>query len=163
EPPARLRERRQALRERRRLDEERLAAADVAPRGVGGHERPRLDASAERAGHPRGARGGARGRRRPAPWAPATRPGPGPPSLAAGGLAEAVLGERAQVDVDDRGGAGAREARRLGDQLATLRDEPVPVPGDVGRRLAEAGGAVHLDGDVLRSGPAHEVLAVLPL
>ena len=56
-----------------------------------------------------------------------------------------------------------REALRLGHQLAALGDQAVAVPGQIGGRLAEAGGAVELHGEVLRGRHAHEVLAVLPL
>ena len=46
---------------------------------------------------------------------------------------------------------------------AALGDEAVAVPGEIRRRLAEAGGAVQLHGEVLRGRRAHELLAVLPL
>ncbi len=41
-----------------------------------------------------------------------------------------------------------REALGLGDDLAALGDEAVAVPGEIGGRLAEAGGAVHLHREV---------------
>src|SRR5207249_5872580 len=78
-------------------------------------------------------------------------------------LAEAVLEDRPEVDVDGHRVAGEREPLRLADDLAVLRDEPMAVPGEVRGRLPEARRAVELDGQVLGRGRAHEVLAVLPL
>ena len=78
-------------------------------------------------------------------------------------LAHAVLRQRLQIDVDDDVRAAEREALGLADQLAALGDQAVPVPGEVGGRLAEAGGAVDLHGEVARRRAAHQLLAVLPL
>ena len=59
--------------------------------------------------------------------------------------------------------AARAEAVGLGDQAAALGDQAVAVPGEVGGRLAEAGGAVHLHGEVARRRAAHQLLAILPL
>src|SRR5213076_3392142 len=82
---------------------------------------------------------------------------------AEGRLPHAVLAQRDQIDVGHDRAPVEREALGLGDHLATLGDEAVAVPGEVRRRLAEAGGAVHLDRQVLRGRGAHQLLTVLPL
>src|SRR5437660_725840 len=64
-------------------------------------------------------------------------------------LPHAVLAQRDQIDVGHHRGAVEREALGLRDQLAALGDQPVAIPGQVRGRLAEAGGAVHLHGEVL--------------
>ena len=128
-------------------------------RRVGRHERVRLD---------RGARNAPR-------WRADATSAPGPQSTTRNGrawsrrvgaerrLPHAILRQRLQVDVDLDVRAAEREAWRLGDQPAALGDQAVAVPGQVGGRLAEAGGAVHLHREVARRRAAHQLLPVLPL
>ena len=83
--------------------------------------------------------------------------------LSPGALPQPVLDLRAEIDVDGHRISGERETLRLADDLAALRDEPVPVPREVRGRLPEPRRAVHLDGDVLGRRGAHQLLAVLQL
>ena len=60
--------------------------------------------------------------------------------------AHAVLAQTLQIDIGgDHCAVG--EALRLGETLAILIDQTLPVPGEVGRRFAEAGGRIDIGRD----------------
>ena len=74
---------------------------------------------------------------------------------AVGGVVEGAhahpLGEDAAgVDVGDGQLRLEREALGLGQQIAELVDQPLPVPGEVGGALARPGGGIDIGGDRTR-------------
>ena len=73
----------------------------------------------------------------------------------------ALLEQQVEVDVGHRPPVGVREALRLGEQHAVLVDGRLPVPRQVGRGLALAGGGVGVGGQAARGGRTAEQLAVL--
>jgi len=52
-----------------------------------------------------------------------------------------------EVDVGDDQLLLLGEPLRLGQQVAVLVDQRLPVPGEIGRRLAHTGGGVQIAGD----------------
>ena len=68
--------------------------------------------------------------------------GEGGPVVVEGALPQPVLPDPLEVDVGDRALRACRKPLRLGQHDAELVDHGLPVPGQVGRRLALAGGRV---------------------
>ena len=155
---SRVRQRDQPARERRRQDVKHLGAALVETRRIGRDERVRLDAALEAVEHLRPA-----ALRLPLDRDDAKRRRMARGVLAERRLAHAVLDQHARVDVGERERPRQAEARGLGEDLAAFGDDPLPVPGEIGGRLAEAGGAVHLHRQVLRRRAAHQLVAVVAL
>ena len=155
---SRVRQRDQPARERRRQDVKHLGAALVETRRIGRDERVRLDAALEAVEHLRPA-----ALRLPLDRDDAKRRRMARGVLAERRLAHAVLDQHARVDVGERERPRQAEARGLGEDLAAFADDPLPVPGEIGGRLAEAGGAVHLHRQVLRRRAAHQLVAVVAL
>ncbi len=76
--------------------------------------------------------------------------GMAPDRLAEAVLAHAVLRDPVEIDVRGDELRAVGEAVRLGEQRPVLVDEPVAVPGEIGGRFAEAGGAVEIRGEAAR-------------
>ena len=160
-PAGLRRQRHQPARQRGRLDQEDLAAAGVALGRVGGHERVWLAPPAQllvecrsrrgRRSHRRTRRCGTGPARGCAHWH-RTRSGAGDPGRPRPRSTSAVT-------------ELPRSAKRSVSPSSRPRSaiSALPVPGQVGGRLAEAGGAVHLYRQVPRRRAAHEVLPVLRL
>src|SRR5262249_61091375 len=111
----------QAPRERGGLDEERLPAAEVALRRIGGHEGQGLDPAAEAPEE-----GGVTLIRRIADRNDAERAAVLRRVLAPRSLAEPVLAQRAEIDVRGDGRPLQREPLGRGEKLASLRDHAGP-------------------------------------
>ena len=78
-----------------------------------------------------------------------------------GALAQALGCQGLDVDVDHRGARAVREALGGAQQLPTLVDEGLPVPGQVRGGLPLAGGGVDVGSQVPGGGGAGQQLAVL--
>ena len=137
------------------LDVVGLVAVEVEPVDVGGDERVALDGAPEaevavrRVERERDAAEGARA------------VGVGAAVVVERPHAAPLLQQQVDVDVGDRPLVAFREALGLGEQHAVLVDRRLAVPRQVGRRLALAGGGVHVGGEAARRRRAAQQLAVL--
>ena len=76
-------------------------------------------------------------------------------------LPQPLLADPVEVDVGDGPPRAVGEPLALGEQVAALVDHRLPVPRQVGRRLALAGGGEDVRRAAARAGAAHQQPAVL--